>query len=54
VVLKVQRAATLETRETSKADLGQSTNEAVVADIEAVTSPLLIMDKVPPPSSLCS
>ncbi len=42
--MQVMRAATLEATETSKA--GQKSNEAVVADIEAVTSPLQIMDKV--------
>jgi len=43
-VLKIQRAATLEATETRQA--GKSSNEAIVADIEAVASPLLIMDKV--------
>ena len=42
---QVMRAATLEAQatETSK---GQRSNEAIVADIETVTSPLQIMDKV--------
>ena len=45
------RAATLEAQDT-KTSQGQRSNEAIVADIETVTSPLQIMDKVTPPYSL--
>ena len=48
---QVMRAATLEAQDT-KTSQGQRSNEAIVADIETVTSPLQIMDKVTPPYSL--